>query len=100
VTGRTPGGQAGHAAQLQDVFGQTMVKLCQKDNSIVGITAAMPSGTGLKALEKAMPRRYYDVGIAEEHAVHVRRRHGDDGFSSGVRDLLDLFATGLRLHRA
>jgi 1-deoxy-D-xylulose-5-phosphate synthase len=35
----------------------------------VGITAAMPSGTGLKLLEKAMPQRYYDVGIAEEHAV-------------------------------
>jgi len=46
-----------------------MVKLCQKDNSIVGITAAMPSGTSLKILEKAMPDRYYDVGIAEEHAV-------------------------------
>jgi 1-deoxy-D-xylulose-5-phosphate synthase len=46
-----------------------MVKLCQKDNSIIGITAAMPTGTGLKALEKAMPRRCYDVGIAEEHAV-------------------------------
>jgi len=45
------------------------VKLSQKDNSVVGITAAMPSGTGLKALEKAMPERYYDVGIAEEHAV-------------------------------
>ena len=53
----------------QDVFGDTMVKLCQKDSTIVGITAAMPSGTGLKALEKAMPERYFDVGIAEEHAV-------------------------------
>lgn len=53
----------------QDVFGQTMVRLCEKDSSIVGITAAMPSGTGLKALEKAMPERYFDVGIAEEHAV-------------------------------
>ena len=46
-----------------------MVKLCKKDNTIVGITAAMPSGTGLKALEMAMPNRYYDVGIAEEHGV-------------------------------
>jgi 1-deoxy-D-xylulose-5-phosphate synthase len=45
------------------------VKLCQNNNNIVGITAAMPSGTGLKFLEKAMPQRYYDVGIAEEHAV-------------------------------
>lgn len=46
-----------------------MVKLCGKDSSLVGITAAMPSGTSLKILEKAMPDRYYDVGIAEEHAV-------------------------------
>jgi 1-deoxy-D-xylulose-5-phosphate synthase len=69
VTGDTPAAQPGTPPNYQDVFGQTMVKLCQKDNSIVGITAAMPSGTGLKALEKAMPRRYYDVGIAEEHAV-------------------------------
>jgi 1-deoxy-D-xylulose-5-phosphate synthase len=53
----------------QDVMGQAMVKLCQKNNTLVGITAAMPSGTGLKHLEKALPDRYYDVGIAEEHAV-------------------------------
>ncbi len=69
VTGNTPAAKPGTPPAYQDVFGQTMVKLCQKDNSIVGITAAMPSGTGLKALEKAMPKRYYDVGIAEEHAV-------------------------------
>ncbi len=69
VTGNTPAAKPGTPPAYQDVFGQTMVKLCQKDNSIVGITAAMPTGTGLKALEKAMPRRYYDVGIAEEHAV-------------------------------
>tara|TARA_Y100001934_G_scaffold117066_1_gene143374 strand:+ start:1778 stop:3778 length:2001 start_codon:yes stop_codon:yes gene_type:complete len=55
--------------KYQDVFGQTMIKLCRKDNSVVGITAAMPSGTGLGALEKAMPKHYFDVGIAEEHAV-------------------------------
>ena len=55
--------------KYQDVFGQTMIKLCRKDNSVVGITAAMPSGTGLGALEKAMPNHYFDVGIAEEHAV-------------------------------
>ena len=69
ATGNTPAAKPGTAPAYQDVFGQTMVKLCQKDSSIVGITAAMPSGTGLKALEKAMPQRYYDVGIAEEHAV-------------------------------
>ncbi|MEO8428754.1 MAG: 1-deoxy-D-xylulose-5-phosphate synthase [Verrucomicrobiota bacterium] len=69
VTGAAPPTKPGTPENYQDVFGQTMVRLCQKDNSIVGITAAMPSGTGLKALEKAMPHRYYDVGIAEEHAV-------------------------------
>lgn len=53
----------------QEVFGRTMVKLCQKDKSVVGITAAMPSGTSLKILEQAVPGQYYDVGIAEEHAV-------------------------------
>lgn len=68
-TGASPTPKPGAPPLYQDVFGQTMVKLCQKDNTIVGITAAMPSGTGLKFLEKAMPNRYYDVGIAEEHAV-------------------------------
>ncbi|HKS36930.1 MAG TPA: 1-deoxy-D-xylulose-5-phosphate synthase [Verrucomicrobiae bacterium] len=68
-TGAGPVAKPGTPPNWQDVFGQTMVRLCQKDNSVVGITAAMPSGTGLKALEKAMPSRYYDVGIAEEHAV-------------------------------
>ena len=69
LTGATPSAKPGAAPAWNEVFGQTMVKLCQKDNSIVGITAAMPTGTGLKALEKAMPERCYDVGIAEEHAV-------------------------------
>lgn len=69
VTGATIPPKPGTAPNWQDIFGQTMVKLCQQNNYIVGITAAMPTGTGLKALEKAMPSRYYDVGIAEEHAV-------------------------------
>jgi len=69
ITGATPPVKPGTPPNWQDVFGQAMVKLCQKDNSVIGITAAMPSGTSLKILEKAMPHRYYDVGIAEEHAV-------------------------------
>jgi len=68
-TGETAPAAPGAPPQYQDVLGQTLVRLCQKDNSIVGITAAMPSGTGLKHLEKAFPKRYFDVGIAEEHAV-------------------------------
>ncbi len=59
----------GTPPSYHEVFGQAMVKLCRQNNYLVGITAAMPSGTGLKILEKALPDRYYDVGIAEEHAV-------------------------------
>ena len=61
--------KSGGKPAWQDVFGKTMVRLCKKDSAVVGITAAMPSGTGLKILEKEMPDHYYDVGIAEEHAV-------------------------------
>jgi 1-deoxy-D-xylulose-5-phosphate synthase len=68
-TGDSLPARPGAPPNYQDVMGQTLVKLCQKDNTLVGITAAMPSGTGLKHLEKAMPDRYFDVGIAEEHAV-------------------------------
>ena len=68
-TGEALPAKTGSPPNYQDVMGQTLVKLCQKDNTLVGITAAMPSGTGLKHLEKALPDRYYDVGIAEEHAV-------------------------------
>ncbi len=68
-TGNPVPARVGTPPNWQDVFGQTMVKLCQKDTTVVGITAAMPSGTSLKILEKAMPDRYYDVGIAEEHGV-------------------------------
>jgi 1-deoxy-D-xylulose-5-phosphate synthase len=69
MTGDSIPAQAGAPPNYQDVMGRTLVKLCQQDDTLVGITAAMPSGTGLKHLEKAMPDRYFDVGIAEEHAV-------------------------------
>jgi len=51
------------------VFGQTLVKLCEQDPTVVGITAAMATGTGLDLLGKAFPAQYFDVGIAEQHAV-------------------------------
>ena len=53
----------------QDVFGNLMLKFCQTHSKLVGITGAMPSGTGLNKLRDRMPDRYFDVGIAEEHAV-------------------------------
>ncbi len=51
------------------VFGDALVRECERDARIVGITAAMNSGTGLNILQKAMPERYFDVGIAEQQAV-------------------------------
>ena len=68
-TGETLPAKPGSPPQYQDVMGQTAVRLCQQYPAMVGLTAAMPSGTGMKHLEKAMPDRYIDVGIAEEHAV-------------------------------
>ncbi len=68
-TGETPAAKPGTPPAYQDVMGQTMVKLCKKNVDVVGLTAAMPTGTGMKHLEKAMPDRYFDVGIAEEHGV-------------------------------
>src|SRR5215510_9788191 len=57
-TGATLPTKPGTPPNWQDVFGQAMVRLCKKDNTIVGITAAMPTGTSLKFLERAMPDRY------------------------------------------
>ncbi|HUN78171.1 MAG TPA: 1-deoxy-D-xylulose-5-phosphate synthase [Solirubrobacteraceae bacterium] len=57
------------AAQYTQVFGEALVRECERDGRIVGITAAMNSGTGLNILQKAMPERYFDVGIAEQQAI-------------------------------
>ena len=52
-----------------DIFGKELVRLAKKDASICAITAAMEHGTGLQYFSRAYPQRYYDVGIAEQHAV-------------------------------
>lgn len=66
ATGETP---ASAVPSYTDVFGETLVKLAEKDEDIVAITAAMPSGTGLNRFAARFPERFFDVGIAEEHAV-------------------------------
>ncbi len=55
--------------QYTQVFGEALVRECERDERIVGITAAMNSGTGLNILQDAMPERYFDVGIAEQQAI-------------------------------
>jgi 1-deoxy-D-xylulose-5-phosphate synthase len=57
------------APRFQDVFGLTLVELAEKNEKIVGITPAMPSGSSLNIMMEKMPERAFDVGIAEQHAV-------------------------------
>jgi 1-deoxy-D-xylulose-5-phosphate synthase len=59
----------GARPKFQDVFGDAMIAVAEKDPRVVGITAAMPDGTGLAKFGKRFPDRYFDVGIAEAHAV-------------------------------
>lgn len=56
-------------SRYQDVFGEVLLQLAREDKRVVGITPAMASGSGLSLLAREMPERFYDVGIAEEHAV-------------------------------
>jgi 1-deoxy-D-xylulose-5-phosphate synthase len=58
-----------NAPAYQKVFGQSLIKEARKDKRIIGITAAMPSGTGIDLFQKEFPDRTFDVGIAEQHAV-------------------------------
>ena len=57
------------APKYQDVFGYTIVELAEKNPKVMGVTPAMPSGSSLNIMMKAMPNRAFDVGIAEQHAV-------------------------------
>jgi len=57
------------APKYQDVFGYTIVELAEKNSKVMGVTPAMPSGSSLNIMMKAMPDRAFDVGIAEQHAV-------------------------------
>lgn len=60
---------AGDPPTYTEVFANTLVEIAEKDPAVVGITAAMAEGTGLKKMHQRFPERYFDVGIAEQHAV-------------------------------
>ena len=80
-TGKSsPLAQPNMIPKYQDVMGKTLVKLARENKLIAGITAAMPSGTGLNYLEEALPDQFYDVGIAEEHAVLFAAGMATSGF--------------------
>src|ERR1700731_482539 len=69
-----------NAPAYQNVFGQSLVKEAQKDDKIIGITAAMPSGTGIDIFAKTFPERTFDVGIAEQHAVTFAAGLATEGY--------------------
>jgi 1-deoxy-D-xylulose-5-phosphate synthase len=69
VTGDSMKQKPGTPQAYQDAFGNAMVRFAKSDPRVVGITGAMPSGTGLSKLAAEVPRQFFDVGIAEEHAV-------------------------------
>jgi 1-deoxy-D-xylulose-5-phosphate synthase len=69
VTGEVKKGPAPAAPTYTQVFGKTLTELARTHPRLVAITAAMPSGTGLDGFAKAYPDRFFDVGIAEQHAV-------------------------------
>ena len=74
------------------VFGQTLVKICEQNPRVVGITAAMATGTGLDLLQKALPDQYIDVGIAEQHAVTLAAGMASDG----LRPVVAIYSTFLQ----
>lgn len=70
VTGKIyPKEDEGLPPKFQDVFGLTLVELAKQNDSIIGVTPAMPSGSSMKLFMEAFPERAFDVGIAEQHAV-------------------------------
>ncbi len=79
-TGQSEPRKPGSPPNYQDAFGQALLKYAQQDKRIVGITAAMPPGTGLSFLSEALPEQFFDVGIAEEHAVIFAAGMATSGF--------------------
>jgi 1-deoxy-D-xylulose-5-phosphate synthase len=73
--------KSGGSPAYTKVFGDALVEICKENEKVVGITAAMPDGTGLDILQKAMPERYFDVGIAEQHAVTFAAGMATEGFT-------------------
>ena len=68
------------APAYQKVFGESLIKEARKDDKIVAITAAMPSGTGVDLFQKEFPNRTFDVGIAEQHGVTFAAGLATEGF--------------------
>ncbi len=84
--------KAGGPPSYQDAFGRALLRFAEDDENIVGITAAMPPGTGLVHLREKRPGQYFDVGIAEEHAVIFAAGMA----TRGMRPVVAIYSTFLQ----
>jgi len=91
-TGSPPRNQQKKPPSYTEIFGRTMVDLGRKNKKLFAITAAMPEGTGLAEFGKAYPRRFLDVGIAEQHAVTFAAGLATEGF----RPVVAIYSTFLQ----
>ena len=91
VTGKGTGGSSG-LPRYQKVFGKGLIELADADSRIVGITAAMPDGTSTDMFQEAHPDRYFDVGIAEGHAVTFAAGLA----TQGVKPIVAIYSTFLQ----
>jgi 1-deoxy-D-xylulose-5-phosphate synthase len=80
------------APSYTEVFGRTLAELAQKDERVVAVTAAMPEGTGLSEFARLFPDRFFDVGIAEQHAVTFAAGMAAEGF----RPFVAIYSTFLQ----
>ncbi len=91
--GVAPNGEPkGSAPSYSRVFGQTLLRMAEVDPRVVAITAAMPDGTGLVEFSRRFPERFFDVGIAEEHAVTFAAGLATEGF----RPVVAVYSTFLQ----
>jgi 1-deoxy-D-xylulose-5-phosphate synthase len=92
VTGESKKPEPGTPPNYQDVFGQALTRFAKQDSRIVGITGAMPAGTGLHLLASECPKQFFDVGIAEEHAVLFAAGLA----TKGIRPVVAVYSTFLQ----
>ena len=91
-TGKANGSSKPKPPSYSKVFGETLVRMAEKDKRIIGITAAMATGTGLDKLQARLPDQYIDVGIAEQHAVTLAAGLACEG----MRPVVAIYSTFLQ----
>ena len=92
TTGQAISSNSSKPPKYSTVFGETLSKIAASDPRVVGITAAMSTGTGLDILQKAVPQQYIDVGIAEQHAVTLAAGL----VCEGMRPVVAIYSTFLQ----